>query len=79
MKICTAAIGSLTQAIKGERALAQANINGKIVKLDSSMTRRGCAYGIEFSCEDGRAVRAIMSTEKINVNSYINGGGGLLL
>lgn len=79
MKICTAAIGSLTYAIKAQRALAQAGIAGDIVKLDASMTRRGCAYGVEFPCEEGRSVRAIMNAEKITVSSYINGNGGTLL
>ena len=79
MKICTAAIGSLTSAIKAQRALAQAGIAGDIVKLDASMTRRGCAYGVEFPCEEGRSVRTIMNAEKITVSNYINGNGGTLL
>ena len=79
MNICTAAIGSLTYAIKAQRALEQGGIGGEIVKLDASMTRRGCAYGVEFPCELQREVRAIMNAEKITVNSYINGGGGTLL
>ena len=79
MNICTAAIGSLTYAIKAQRALDQGGIGGEIVKLDASMTRRGCAYGVEFPCELQREVRAIMNAEKITVNSYINGGGGTLL
>ena len=76
MNICTAA---LTYAIKAQRALEQGGIGGEIVKLDASMTRRGCAYGVEFPCELQREVRAIMNAEKITVNSYINGGGGTLL
>jgi len=79
MKNCTAAIGSLTYAIKAQRALEQAGFFGNIVKLNASMTRRGCAYGLEFHCEDMRAVRAIINTESIPVSSYINGGGGTLL
>ena len=79
MKICTAAIGSLTYAIKAQRALRDAGIDGDIVKLDASMTRRGCAYGVEFPCDHGLTVRSIMNAEKINVSNYIGGNGGTLL
>lgn len=79
MKQCTAALGSLTNAIKAQRALTKEGIQCEVVKLDSSMTRRGCAYGVEYSCSDHRSVRAVMNQEKITVTSYINGSGGALL
>ena len=79
MKQCTAALGSLTYAIKAHRALSQSGIPCEIVKLDASMTRRGCAYGIEFSCSDHRSVRTVMSNEQITVSRYINGSGGELI
>ena len=79
MKICTAAIGSLTHAINAQRALSDAGIHGDIVKLDASMTRRGCAYGVEFPCEQGRTVRSVMNAKKINVSNYFGGSGGTLL
>ena len=76
MKSCTAAIGSLTVAMKANAVLEQSGLSGKIVKLDPSMTRRGCAYGIEYSCEEHKAVRSAFNTAKISVSSYIKGGGG---
>lgn len=79
MKICTAAIGSLTNAIKAQRALSEAEIEGTIVKLDASMTRKGCAYGVEFRCERIKAVRAVMNAENINVSNYFQGSGGTLV
>ena len=79
MKSCTAAIGSITLAMKAHSALTGAGINGKIVKLDPSMTRRGCAYGIEYSCDDHKAVRSAFNTAKISVSSYIKGGGGEMI
>ena len=78
MKQCTAALGSLTYAIKAQRALAENGLACEIVKLDSSMTRRGCAYGVTFSCEEQRAVRSILGKEKITVTGFVNGGGELL-
>lgn len=79
MKSCTAAIGSLTVTMKAHSALSAAGLNGKIVKLDPSMTRRGCAYGIEYPCEDHKAVRSAFNTAKISVSSYIKGGGGEMI
>ena len=79
MKQCTAALESLTYAIKAQRALAEAEIPCEIVKLDASMTRRGCAYGVEFPCSEQRSVRAVMNAENITVTGYINNGGGALL
>ena len=76
MKSCTAAIGSLTLAMKAKAVLDEGGIYCKIVKLDPSMTRRGCAYGIEYDCENHRAVRSAFNTAKISVSSYIKGGGG---
>lgn len=79
MKICTAAIGSLTHAMKAQSALTADGIVSKIVKLDPSMTRKGCAYGIEYSCDDHKAVRSAFNTAKISVSSYIRGGGGEMI
>jgi len=79
MKNCTAAIGSLTLAMKAHSALAGAGLDGRIVKLDPSMTRRGCAYGIEYPCENHKAVRSAFNTAKISVSSYIKGGGGEMI
>lgn len=79
MKSCTAAIGSLTVAMKAQSALSDAGIGGRIVKLDPSMTRRGCAYGIEYPCEDHKAVRSAFNAAKISVSSYIKGGGGEMI
>ena len=79
MKACTAAIGSLTVAMKARSALEGARLEGKIVKLDPSMTRRGCAYGIEYPCEYHKAVRSAFNAANISVSSYIKGGGGEMI
>ena len=79
MKSCTATIGSLTLAMKAKSALDAASLYCKIVKLDPSMTRRGCAYGIEYDCENHKAVRSAFNTAKISVSSYIRGGGGEMI
>ena len=79
MKSCTAAIGSLTLAMKAQSVLSDKGLESKIVKLDPSMTRRGCAYGIEYPCEIHNAVRSAFNTANISVSSYLKGGGGEMI
>ena len=79
MKICTAALGSLTNAMKAQRVLSEAEIESNIVKLEASMTRKGCAYGVEFPCDLIKTVRSLMNAKGISVSNYINGNGGTLL
>ena len=79
MKMCTATLNSLTYAMKAQNTLSDSRIPTKIVKLDSSMTRHGCAYGIEFECNDLKDIRRILAAAHIPVKSYINGSGGTLI
>ena len=79
MDKCTAALGSLTIALKAHSALNDVGLNNKIVKLEPSMTKKGCAYGIEFFCDDYKRVRSTFSAEKISVSSYLKGTGGTLI
>ncbi len=78
-KICTASIGSLTHAMKGQKLLAEVGIAANIVKLDAKKTRRGCAYGIEFSCSELKKVRTKLGASHLPVSEYFSGGGGELL
>lgn len=78
MKVCTASLNSLTYAIKAQKELAGAGIDARVVKLDPSLSRRGCTYGVEFDCTDGRAVRSTLGGARIPVTGYRNGGGEIL-
>ena len=48
MEECTAALASLTYAIKAQRTLSDIGIEAKTVKLDRAQSRRGCEYGISY-------------------------------
>ena len=48
MKKCVFSIGSVTHAIKAQRALSDFSVPSKIVKTQSDDRGRGCIYGIEF-------------------------------
>ena len=71
MKTCIATTTSLNISIKGQKALAREGIYAKIVSLDPSATRRGCAYGIEFACIYERDVKAILRKERIYPSQYL--------
>lgn len=48
--MCIASVKSMTYALKAKRALASYYINSEIIKLDSSVAKNGCAYGVKFDC-----------------------------
>lgn len=71
-KDCVAVIGSMTQAMKAQRALANAAIFAGVEKVDSSMTRRGCAYAVSYACNQEANVREVLR----NAGIRIRGGTG---
>lgn len=75
MSVCTAVIGSMTTALKARKALLRASIRSTVVKLDSSVTRKGCAYGIEFDCIQTSNVKYTLDSAGIKVSRYLTGGG----
>ena len=68
---CTAYIGSTTLAMKAQRALAANAIASTVTKVNSSKTRRGCAYGVSFDCSQQSNVKAILSKENIPVKEFL--------
>ncbi|MBQ7383719.1 MAG: DUF3343 domain-containing protein [Clostridia bacterium] len=70
---CSAEIGSVTQAMRAQDALASAAIPSKIIKSQSS-SRHGCIYGISFSCRQENNVRAILESSRIPVRHWTSGG-----
>ena len=48
--MCTVSLKSMTHAIKAKKALEEYFIDSEIVKLDPTMTKKGCAYGVKFNC-----------------------------
>ncbi len=72
MKNCIASMPSLNISIQAQRALGGKGIFSRIVSLDPSMTKKGCAYGIEFSCEMERDVKAVLKRERIYPSEFIS-------
>ena len=73
-----AAIGSMTAAIKAQRALAASGIAVEIISLSPGETRRGCAYGIEYPVQFDTSVRNALRAARISVSQYLRKGGSQL-
>ena len=68
---CSAAIGSITQAMKAQRALAEAAIPTTVIKYESSGSgNKGCIYGLSFSCSQSNNVQTVLSHERIRVKQW---------
>ena len=70
--ICTAVIGSMTQAMKAQTTLAEAAIRASLSKISSSKAAGGCAYGVDFPCVQSGNVRIILERAGIRVREYLH-------
>lgn len=73
---CIAVIGSMTQTMRAQNVLAMAAIRTEVIKADSSLVRRGCAYALLYACAQDENVRDVLSNAGIRVKSFHRGGGG---
>ncbi len=75
MTDCIIAVQSRTYGAKGKRVLGKAGIRAEIVSIDPSLTKKGCAFGLQLSggyCTD--ALR-ILDTHGIPHGDSIGRGG----
>ncbi len=57
---CSIEAGSVTQAMKIQELLSAAAIPSKVIKSQTS-SRRGCIYGVSYSCIQESNVRTVLS------------------
>ena len=69
---CFAAIGSITYAQKAQKALANAAIPSSVTKAEVSSSKRGCVYGVRFSCLQEANVRTVLSNARIAVKEWVD-------
>ena len=63
--LCRIALGSMTVAMKAQRILSRSAIRADVVKISSDESKKGCVYGIEFSCALSGNIRAILDSAGI--------------
>lgn len=66
---CRIVIGSMTQAMKAQNVLATAAIPSAVIKTEAS-SRKGCAYGLSFSCQQENNVRTVLASARIAVKEW---------
>lgn len=69
--ICTAVIGSMTQAMQAEEILAEAAIHAQMVKVSSASTHTGCVYGVEVACRQIGNVRDVLRRAGIRIRQVL--------
>ena len=72
MNICIATIPSMNICIKAQKALSENMIFCKIVSIDPKLTKRGCAYGIEFSCSEQHRMKSILRRAGIHPSQFLS-------
>lgn len=70
---CIAEIGSMTQAMRAQQALAQAVIPATVVKTDSSKSEKGCVYGVSLSCAQRENAENVFEKSRIRVKRWKKG------
>ena len=70
---CIAEIGSMTQAMRAQRALAESAIPTTVIKSNSAKNSKGCAYGVSFSCAQGENVQSVLERAGVKVRRWKNG------
>lgn len=73
ISVCTASMSSMTYALKAQRALLNASIPCRVIALDKDKAKKGCAYGIEFSCHQLENVKRVFKSNRILSRHYYNG------
>ncbi len=69
---CIAEIGSMTQAMKAQRVLAEAAIPTTVIKSSSSKNGRGCVYGVSFLCAHTENVQNVLTRAGVKVRRWKN-------
>ena len=64
---CVTVVGSMTQALRAQKVLANAAVRADVVKADSAYTRRGCAYALSYPCSQENNLRTILASAGIRI------------
>ena len=70
--LCIAVLGSQTHAARAQKILSEAAIPTTVIKVDSPDARRGCAWGIRFSCRQLANVTNLMQRGGIVIREILS-------
>ena len=69
--VCTLVIGSMTQAMTAQSVLAESAIRASIVKISSSRTHNGCAYGLDLPCTQLGNAKAVLGRAGVRIRGEV--------
>ena len=69
--VCTAVTGSMTMAMKAQRALSKNALRASTVKVSQGSAEKGCIYGVEFDCPLLGNVKSILQSAGIEIKEYL--------
>lgn len=70
-KLCLAALGPMSAALKAQHALLNAGVSAEVRALNPGESRNGCAYGVAFSCNDRERAKRALRAARINPMQYM--------
>ena len=70
---CIAVLGTMTNALQAQKALANAAIFSSVTKISSSQSAKGCTYGVAYPCIQDKNVRTILARTDLAVKKYLGG------
>lgn len=70
--VCSAVIGSVTQAMRAQRLLVGGRVMARVIKADPRETGKGCAYAVSYPCAQAEEARELLRRGGIR----IRGGEG---
>ena len=65
---CIFALPSLTYAMRANELLKNYGIYSRVVSLDPSITKKGCAHGIETECRNNLKTKNILLDQNIPIS-----------
>lgn len=66
MQNCIYITGSVTQAMKAKRILAEHSIAVNTTKISADKSKKGCIHGIESNCQNAANIRHILHNAGIS-------------
>ncbi|MBQ8392644.1 MAG: DUF3343 domain-containing protein [Clostridia bacterium] len=70
--MCVASVRSITHAIKAKKALEGLDIKCDIIKLEPYMTKKGCAYGVQFQCVNLYSAKDALDKKSVKYSEIIS-------
>ena len=70
--MCVASVRSMTHAQKAKKTLESHLIECEIIRLEPSMTKKGCAYGVKFQCINLYAAKNALDDSSVKYTEIIS-------